>query len=139
MIQINLLPEEYRKRERTSIKVFATVLGAVVVACCSLGYLGHVYFQEYSAVVSDRETHQERLKSVEPHAAHDDKLVKEIKEYEKRSQTLQQHRESPRALDALPRSIHRSREQRGQHPERHMCWFNNLKVTDTRGKSGPQA
>jgi hypothetical protein len=27
MIQINLLPEEYRKRERTSIKVFATVLG----------------------------------------------------------------------------------------------------------------
>lgn len=136
MIQINLLPEEYRKRERTSIKVFATILGAVVVACCSVGYLGHVYFQEYGTVVSQRESEEEKLKDVMRFAAVDDKLVAEIKEYEKRSRTIQQIANSrvlwTRMLDRFIDIVNNE-----GNTDRHMCWFQSVKVTDSAGANGP--
>ena len=137
MIQINLLPEEYRRRERTSIKVFATILGAVVVACCSAGYLGHVYFQEYQTLVSERESQQEKLRNIEGLAKYDDRLVAEIKEYEKRSKTIQQIANSrvlwTRLLDRFIDLVNNE-----GSTERHMCWFDNLKVGDTRGAAGPR-
>ena len=46
MIRINLLPEEYRRAERMSPKVFGGILAAVVLVCSSFGWLGYVYFGE---------------------------------------------------------------------------------------------
>ncbi|PIE24379.1 MAG: hypothetical protein CSA62_03600 [Planctomycetota bacterium] len=137
MIQINLLPEEFRRRERTSIKVFATVLAAVVVACCSVGYLGHVYFQEYRTIVSERESQQEKLRNIEGLAKYDDRLLAEIKEYEKRSKTIQQIANSrvlwTRLIDRFIDIVNNE-----GSTERHMCWFDSLKAGDTRGAAGPQ-
>ena len=46
MIRINLLPEEYRRSERTSPKIFAATLGGVILVCSVFGWFGFVYFGE---------------------------------------------------------------------------------------------
>ena len=138
MISINLLPEEFRRRERTSIKVFATILGAVVVICCSLGYFGHVYFNELKSIESQRACRsEENLKNVEPLAKYDDQLVEEKKEYKSRSDQIQKIANSrvlwTKMLDQFIDIVNNEGSM-----ERHMVWFKNLSVRDSAGRSGPR-
>ena len=51
MIRINLLPESYRRAERTSPKVFAAALVGVILVCSSIGWFGMTYFGDLDRVM----------------------------------------------------------------------------------------
>ncbi len=137
MITINLLPEDFRRRERTSVKVFGSILGAVIVVCCSLGYFGHVYFNELKTVEGERMSREETLKNLERWAKYDDQLVKEKREYKIRSDTIQKIANSrvlwTKVVDQFIDIVNNEGD-----TERHMAWFKNLSVRDTAGRSGPR-
>lgn len=135
MIHINLLPQEYRRRERTSIKVFSTVMASVVVVCTSLGYFGHVYLNEYKKIESERMQQQEKLDGLQKLAAYDDALVSEAAEYQRRSQTIQKIANSrllwTKVLDQFVDIVNNNGD-----TGRHMAWFQNLSTRSDGGRFG---
>ncbi len=136
MIVINLLPQEFRRGERTPFKVFGSLLLAVLMASGSLVYLGHMYFNEYKRVEARRSQLEDRLKSLEPFAKYDDALIAERAEYQKRSQTIQTIANSrvlwTKVLDQLIDITFNE-----GNTERHNVWFKSLEARSGRGKSGP--
>ncbi len=136
MIVINLLPQEFRRRERTSFKVFGSLLLAIIMACSSIVYLGHIYLNEFKAVEAMRIQREERLKNLTRFAKYDDALVAEKKEYQARSKTIQTIANSrvlwTRLLDDFIDITFNE-----GNTERHNVWFKNLDARDGRGKVGP--
>ena len=136
MITINLLPQEYRKTERTSIKVFLSIVFVLVSVCCSLGYFGHVYLYEFKSKEGERMSRQEKLRSLEPQARYDDALVAEKKEFQTRSDTIQQIATSrvlwTEMLDWFIDIVNNE-----GNAERHNAWFRNMSVKPASGRSGP--
>jgi hypothetical protein len=133
MIQINLLPSDFRGRERLSIKVWGTLLAAVVVFCCSLGYFGHVYLNEFKTIEGERVGREDRLNNLKPQAKYDDDLVAEAKEYKKRAQTIQDIAGSrvlwTRLVDQFIDIVNNEGE-----TERHNVWFRDLNIRPGKGK-----
>ena len=136
MIQINLLPQEYRGRERLSIKVWGTLLGSVVLVCCSLGYFGHVCLNEYKRIEGERMGREERLTNLEPQAKYDDDLVAEALEYRKRATTIQGIANSRVLWTKLVDQFIDIVNNEG-NTERHNVWFTNLNVASGNAKVGP--
>jgi len=132
MIQINLLPSDFRRRERLSIKVWGTLLATVVVVCCSLGYFGHVYLNEFKTIEGERVGREDRLKNLEPQAKYDDDLVAEAKEYKKRAKTIQDIATSrvlwTRLVDQFIDIVNNEGE-----TERHNVWFRDLAIKGDKG------
>lgn len=137
MIRINLLPEEYRRSNRTSPKVFAAVLVAVMVVCGTFGWFGYVYFGELGVLQVSRVEHQERLIARKERVGYYDSLVTEKNDYEQRSKTIAQIAQSrvlwTEVLDQFIDVVNNDGD-----TERHMSWFNQLTVKDGNAKSGPQ-
>ncbi|MCB9882248.1 MAG: hypothetical protein H6832_16740 [Planctomycetes bacterium] len=136
MIQINLLPSEYRSRERLSLKVWATMFAAVVTVCGAGGYFGHVYLDEYKAVEAQRITREDKLRELKPLASHYDKLVAEAKDYRQRETTIQDIATSRALWTKLLDNFIDIVNNEG-NTERHSVWFDNLTVAGGRGKTGP--
>lgn len=138
MIQINLLPSDFRSRDRLSLKVWGTLFAAVIIVCGAGGYFGHVYLDEYKTVESQRMSREDKLRELKKHAAHFDKLVAESKEYRKRENTIQGIATSralwTRLLDNFIDIVNNE-----GNTERHNVWFENLSVTGGRGKKGGAA
>lgn len=88
MIYINLLPKEFRGRERMPLKSVMLVTGAVAVACTMGAYAAWLWFGELTAAQSDREVAQETLDSLQPQLAQVKALESEKKGFESRSSTL---------------------------------------------------
>ena len=61
MIRINLLPEEYRRSERTSPKIFAATLVGVIVVCSGFGWFGYIYFGELGKLEAEHAAVAEQL------------------------------------------------------------------------------
>lgn len=136
MIQINLLPHEYRGRERLSIRVWGTLLAAVVVVCCSVGYFGHVYLNEYKRIEAERIGREAKLRELEPLARYDDALQAEAKDYKTRAQTIQGIANSrvlwTRLLDLFVDIVNNEGD-----TERHHVWFQNLAIGAGSANKGP--
>jgi len=134
MITINLLPQEFRKTERTSFKVFMTIILALMAVCGSLIYFGQVYLYEFKSIEGERLSREEKMRGLEPQAKYDDALVAEKKEYQKRSRTIQQIANSrvlwTRMLDMFIDIVNNQ-----GNADRHNVWFRNLSVRS--GKGGP--
>lgn len=135
MIQINLLPREYKGRERLSLKVWATLLTAVLLVCCSLGYFGHVYLNKYKTIEGERVGKEDKLRNLTPQAQYDDKLVAEAKEYKKRAKTIQGIANS-RVLWSRLTDLFIDIVNNEGNTDRHNVWFRNL-VVKANGKRGP--
>ena len=90
MIRINLLPEEYRKAERTSPKVFASLLTSVALVCCSLGWFGYVYVGELGRLEMKVKQDQESLTTLMPQVAYHDSLTRETNDFQARFETIEQ-------------------------------------------------
>jgi hypothetical protein len=137
MITINLLPQEYRRRERTSPRVFGITLVCVGVVCSAMGYLGYQYFGVLRQEQEARLAADDNLRNLERSAKYDDALIAEAKEYEKRSATMQQISRSrvlwTLKLDQLIDIVNNDGDS-----ERHMVWFRNLNVSAGNDKVGPK-
>ena len=66
MIRINLLPEEYRRKARTPIKLMAGFAAAIAINASLMAYLGWVTFAVAGAVESERSTLQLELDGLTP-------------------------------------------------------------------------
>ena len=136
MIRINLLPQEYRGRERLSMKVWGTLLGTVVIVSCAIGYFGHVYLSEYKKIEGERVGRQDRLTNLEPQAKYDEELVAEKQEYLKRAQTIQGIANS-RVMWTKLLDLFIDITNNENNDERHHTWFSNLNISGGGTKVGP--
>lgn len=135
MIRINLLPEEYRRADRTSPKVFAATIAAVALTCSVFGWFGLIYFGELRELEAHHETVTSILATESKRAAYYDQLVKEEKEFSKRSDTIQTIASSrllwTKTLDELIDVVN-------NNTDRHVAWFTRLDIKeDNRAKQGP--
>lgn len=137
MIRINLLPESYRRAERTSPKVFAAALIGVILVCSSLGWFGMVYFGDLEKVIVKHKGITETLAGVKKRAAYYDDLVRERKEFSKRKETIYAIARGRmmwvRFLDELISVVTNE----GNY-ERHVAWFHSMQIRGSRdGRKGP--
>ncbi len=136
MIRINLLPDQFRRSERTSTKLFAAALGAVILVCSSFGWFGYVYFGVVGELQTERASAEERLAGMRERATYHDNLEKEVKEYEKRSATIHDIARGrllwTEVLDQLLDVVNND-----GNTERHMTWFKSIAVQKGDEKRGP--
>lgn len=137
MIRINLLPPEYRRTERTSPKVFATTLLGVILVCSSFGWFGFVYLGELGNLEAEESAVSEDLASKKRQVGYHDALLKEAKEFEKRSDTIQAIGKSrivwTKIVDELIDVVNNEGD-----TDRHLSWFKSMTVKPGDGKKkGP--
>src|SRR5688572_25759440 len=90
MIRINLLPEEFRRVDRSSPKVFAASLVAIILVCCGGGWFGLTYFGELGELEVASKQLVETLLAKNEQAKYSDALVRERAAYETREATIRQ-------------------------------------------------
>jgi len=136
MIRINLLPEEYRRAERTSPKVFATMLLGVALVCSSFGWFGVVYIGDLGNAEIEEAAVSESLSGKRQRAGYHDQLVKEKREFEKRSDTIQSIGKSrifwAEILDQVIDVVNNDGD-----TDRHLAWFNSINVRSGDKDRGP--
>jgi hypothetical protein len=136
MIRINLLPEEFRRSERTAPKVFAATLAAVILVCSVFGWFSYVYFGELGRLDMERRSVEETLTSKTERANYYDALVREKKDYEKRASTIQSIGKSrilwTEILDQLLDVVNND-----GNTDRHLAWFKSIDVKGGNDKNGP--
>ena len=127
MIRINLLPEDYRKSERTAPKLFAATLLGVISVCSILGWFGYVYFGHLANLSVEEAAVAENLASKKKMSEYYDSLVQEKTEYSKRSKTIQSISKSrvrwARIMDELIDVVNNNGD-----TERHLAWFKSITV-----------
>ena len=134
MIRINLLPEEYRRSDRTSPKVFAATLLAVIIVCSAFGWFALVYFGEVEELRLQHAAVEETRIGVAKRATYYDSLVRERKEFSKRSDTIRSIAKSrmlwTKIIDELIDVVNNNQ-------ERHISWFSSLAIKGGNSKVGP--
>jgi len=137
MIRINLLPEEFRRTERASPKLFAATIAGVILVCSAFGWFGLVYFGELGNLEVEQAAVAEDLVGKKKHAAYCDDLIKEKSEYANRSNTIQSIRRSRVAWTAILDELIDVVNNNGD-TERHLAWFRGVTVRPGPGKdAGP--
>ncbi len=89
MIQINLLPPEYRARAGTPVARFAAIVVGVVVLACASGAYAYVHFIELAKVRELRSAREEEAEGQERRKKHSLDLQSEIDQYERRRTAIQ--------------------------------------------------
>jgi hypothetical protein len=136
MIRINLLPDEFRRSERTSTKLFAATLAGVIVSCSALGWLGYTYFGELGQAEAEHRRLEDHLAGLAPRVAYHDALTVERGEYEKRSKTIQDIAKSRMLVASVLDQMFDVVNNDG-NTERHMAWFRSVTMAAGQGGKGP--
>ena len=106
MIQINLLPPEYRPRTGTPVARFVAIVVGVVLIASATGAWFYTHFIELANVQELRDVRAEEASSKERQRDHSLALQREIQVYEKRRTAIQTINRSrtlwSRKLDQLP-------------------------------------
>jgi Tfp pilus assembly protein PilN len=136
MIRINLLPEEYRKKARTPVKLLLGMAAAVLFNAGLATWWGWSLFGEQAKVESEKASLQTEMDGLTPQVNHYRSLETEKKQYQSREQTLTSITNSrvswTRKMDELIDVVNR-----GGDGQRHLVWFDDLQVsqsTDTKGR-----
>lgn len=88
MITINLLPQEYRKAERTPIVLFLPLIIGMICVLSAGAVAGYVRFAVLADVRGQRELLDTTLAEKRPRIAYCDSLQKEEAEYRKQADTI---------------------------------------------------
>jgi len=89
MIQINLLPPEYRPRTGTPVARFVAIVVGVVLVACASGAWFYTHFIQLTNVRELRDVRAEEANSKERQKEHSLSLQREIDVYEKRRSAIQ--------------------------------------------------
>jgi cell division protein FtsB len=89
MIQINLLPPEYRPRQGTPVARFVAIVAGVVVVASAGGAYAYTHFVELAKVKEMRSVREEEVKSKDSQRDRSVALAKEIEVYAKRRTAIQ--------------------------------------------------
>ncbi len=138
MIRINLLPEQYRKKARTPIKLLLGVSAAVAVNACLVAWWGRLAIGVQGELDVERSTLQVEMDGLTPQVNYFHSLQSEGKQYTTRETTLSSLTKSrvswTRKLDELLDVINR-----GGDGQRHLIWLDDLSVAqagdDGKGKN----
>lgn len=127
MIHINLLPEQYKARARTPMKLMLALTGAVIINASLLTWLGYAHFAVKLQVEQEKELVQSEMDALKPQVDHVSALQAEAKLHKSREETLQGITKSriswTQKLDELIDVC-----SRGGDGERHLVWFDDLLV-----------
>lgn len=134
MIRINLLPEEYRRKARTPLKLMLAVSGVVAVNASLAAWVGWLAFGVSARVESERSVLQTENDGLKPQVAYHQALTSESARHKARETTLAEITASriswTRKLDEFVDVVNR-----GGDGQEHMAWFDDLtvsQVTDPR-------
>lgn len=89
MITVNLIPKEILRKERTPIGQFAAILLCVLAVVGSFAAYLYVEFGRRAEVESELSQVQADLELVRPHKEYADRLIREKREYSRRTETIQ--------------------------------------------------
>lgn len=127
MILINLLPDEYRQRRRTPVKLLMTVTAAVAVNGTLAAYWAWTAFGVAAEVKSELLVLQDTRAGLDPQVAYHQDLEKESKSFEAREQTLNKVTAGrvswTRKIDELIDVVNV-----GGDGEKYLIWLNDLQV-----------
>jgi Tfp pilus assembly protein PilN len=130
MIRINLLPDEYRRRNRTPFKLMLTVSAGVAVNGVLVAWYAWLAFGVSAEIESERNVLQTELDGLTPQVNYHKALEGEQKRYAAREQTLGSITASrinwTRKVDELVSII-----DSGGEGERHFVWLDDLNVKQT--------
>jgi hypothetical protein len=128
MIQINLLPDEFKKSRRTPLRLMAAIAAGVTVNVSLAAYAGWVALGPMAEVNNQIEVLEGDAATLVPLVEYHRGLEKEKKLYESRERTLDEitkQRVSWTAkLDQLLDLVNRG----GDRDEKYLIWFDNLTV-----------
>lgn len=137
MVSINLLPEEFRRRERTPLRIFVASLAAAVVVAGFAGTLAWLHFGTLASLENTIARLEDDRVALEPLVKHHDALNGEISEHEKWRQTIREVRSSRIAwspkLDQFMDLLTQAGDQ-----GRYLIWFTDLTINqaESRGTGG---
>ena len=130
MIHINLLPEEYRRKARTPIKVTLAVAGAATVNAMLAAWYAWLALGVMAEIDSERTVLQTELDGLTPQVAYHRSLETERKSFAAREETLAAITSNrinwTKKLDELVTVINT-----GGEGTRHYVWLDDLNVTQT--------
>lgn len=135
MIRINLLPEEYRKKARTPLKMMLGVSGVVTVNATLVAWLGWLAFGVSAGVDSELAVLATENDGLAPQVTYHTALKTESTRHKKREETLATINSSriswTQKVDEFVDVVNR-----GDNGARHLVWFDSLTVTqdDPRGR-----
>ncbi len=131
MIQVNLLPAEYRKAESTPIVRFLAILGGVVVTCGAICTFLYVHFALVDKWETMRKHKEEIYYGQKKMAEHSLSLQREIDDYRKRRTTIETAARKrivwSRKLDELFDVIDNASSREGNH----QIWLTSLSAAVT--------
>ena len=134
MIRINLLPEEFRKKSRTPLKLLFTITGLVAVNAGLASWWGWTVFGIHAKVESERATLQVEMDGLTPQVNYYHSLETESKQYKSREKTLGQITADriswTRKLDELIDVANA-----GGDGSRHLVWLDDLTVAQSNDAS----
>ena len=135
MIRINLLPEEYRKKSRTPIKLLLGVTLAVVINAGLATWWGWEAFGVHAQIEGERTTLQLEMDGLTPQVNYFHSLESEARQYVSRETALASITKSriswTRKMDELIDVANR-----GGDGQRHLVWLDDLQVSQS---SDPKA
>jgi len=135
MIRINLLPEEYRKKARTPIKMLVGMGFVVALNAGLAAWWGWTVFGIRAKVETERTTLQLEMDGLTPQVKYFHALETESKQYKSREKTLASitaNRISwTRKLDELIDVANA-----GGDGSRHLVWLDDLTVTSAQDPNG---
>lgn len=130
MITVNLLPEDFRRRERTPIRIFAATLAASVVVAGLSGVVAYLWFGKLATAEEIVARLTEDRAGLEPQLKHHAALGLEITETKKWQQALLELRNSK-----IPWSVKLDQfidlvSQTGDQG-RYLMWFSDFNVAQS--------
>ena len=127
MITINLLPEEFRRKARTPVKLLLGMAAAVAITGLLGAWWAWLAFGVKAEVVSQQTVLQTELDGLEPQVAYHKALEIEKTRYTQRETALAQITQNrinwTKKVDQLIDVVHR-----GGEGDRHYVWLDNLTV-----------
>jgi Tfp pilus assembly protein PilN len=138
MIRINLLPEEYRRKQRTSVRVLALLVAVAVINGALGSWYAWLAFGVSNEIESERAVLQTEMDGVTPQVEYHKSLDSEKKRFAGREEALAKITKTrilwTKKIDQLVTVINT-----GGDGKRHMVWLDDVVVVqnaDPKGKSG---
>lgn len=130
MIRINLLPEEYRKKARTPVKLLLCVATVVAVNGGLVAWWAWSAFGVQAEIDGEKSVLQMEMDGLTPQVSYYHSLEGEAKQYKSRETTLASITKSriswTKKLDELVDVVNR-----GGDGQRHLVWFDDLQVAQS--------